>query len=259
MITLSGTIFLADVSKNELRQLDDPDNRISIFEMHDIGTGYAFEYDARSKNIADAFSESTSHTEIVLPQLVNLDPEGIAEKYGYHPEEIKGKTDFEVMVNQAALEQRLNGRLITIDIDGHVFYVDIRMGMLRPKDDFSAKGIIFDEVSHYLDNEGTAYQIPYNTQRHSFQEIDYEKVTEIPKDLLAIEFPHQRFLDPVGYNRKHGWELKACLKETGIHSHFTAKTLDWKDTRIHEVIADNLKKQRESMTKVPSIRRGRRM
>lgn len=93
-LTLSGTIFLVDVSKNELRQQYNPENRISIFEMRDTETGYAFEYDVQSKNAADTFSESADQTTITIPYLVDLDPIGMAEKHGFSPEEIKGKPIF---------------------------------------------------------------------------------------------------------------------------------------------------------------------
>ncbi|MGJ1359996.1 hypothetical protein ACR79K_25155 [Sphingobacterium siyangense] len=46
-------------------------------------------------------------------------------------------------INQEAYDLRVNkGMLPTIDIAGHTFYVDIRMDMLRPKDDFLSKGIV---------------------------------------------------------------------------------------------------------------------
>jgi len=35
-----------------------------------------------------------------------------------------------------ALDERLLGKLPTVDIDGQIFYVDYRLGQLRPKDDF---------------------------------------------------------------------------------------------------------------------------
>ena len=49
--------------------------------------------------------------------------------------------------NQEAYDMRVNkGMLPTIDIAGHTFYVDIRMDMLRPKDDFLSKGIVFSDI-----------------------------------------------------------------------------------------------------------------
>lgn len=159
---------------------------------------------------------------------------------------------------QEALEKRLNGKLVTMDINGHLFYVDIPMGMLRPKDDFMASGIKFDELSNYLNEMRTAYQIPYDPKKHSFQQIDYRTVTEIPKELLIIEFPHQRILDPVGYSRKYGLDLKECLQETGFRSHFTAKKVEGTHRGTSLILAETLKQQ-AAKTKTKPKRKGRRI
>lgn len=250
IFSILGTDFLVDVTKPELREKTNPENTVSFFEMHDLGNGYLFDYRPKDKSIAPLFSDEEENLTIRLPQLVELDPVGMAERYGKTLAEIQGKSDFEIMVDQLALQQRLQGRLPTIDIAGHIFYVDIRMDKLRPKDDFFSNGIVFSEVDHYYNDEREAYIMPYNPSTHEFQELDYDIITAFPKELIAIEFPHERMLDPVGVNRKGGWEDTFELKETPVKTHFIAKTLDWKDTDIGETIKENLTKEAEKQKRI---------
>lgn len=158
-----------------------------------------------------------------------------------------------------AYDLRVNkGVLPTIDIAGHTFYVDIRMDMLRPKDDFLSKGIVFDEIDHYFSEERNAYLIPYDPKKHEFRELDYDNLVSIPKDLIAVEFPFQKELDLIGWNRKGGWDIKEDLKPTGIKLHFEAKIVPWKETYINDIIKDNLdrlkdKSEKEKRQSKPSV------
>lgn len=241
-IKIEGTEFQLDVGKLLLVQKGNPENTISFFEMEDKGNGYSFDYDRRSRNIPDLGYRESDITTIHLFQLVEMDPQGMAEKYGLSLENMDGKDDFDLMVDQAALKQRQKGRLTTIEIEGHTFYVDIPMDRLRPKDDFLSKGIVFSEIDHYYEEEKQLYSIPYNASKHEFQEVDFENLTELPKGLILIEFPYERILDPIGFNRKHGVDPLWGLKETGIKSHFEARKVDWKETGLEEMIEENRKR-----------------
>jgi len=154
------------------------------------------------------------------------------------------------MVDQYAFDLRLNkGRLPTVDIAGHLFYVDIRMDMLRPKDDFLSNGIVFDEIDHYFSEDRNAYLIPYDPKKHEFRELDYDKITDFPKDLIAVQFPFQKDLDPIGWNRHGGWDIKDDLKKIGVKSHFIAQTIPWQQTYLPEIIKENLKRQQKQAKK----------
>ena len=158
-------------------------------------------------------------------------------------DEIKGKTDFELMVDPKAFDKRVNkGMLPTVDIAGHTFYVDIRMDMLRPKDDFLSNGIVFSSIENFFDEERQLYFVPYHPKAHEFREIDYETITKIPKDLIVVSFPNERVLDPIGWNRHHGFELIDGLKEKGLKIHFTAKKASWEDIYVPQIIKENLDK-----------------
>ncbi len=196
--TIEGTDFIVDVANLQLREKENPQNTIKVFDMSDFGDRYTFHYNPRIKNIPGQRAEYNNSIIIEMPELVKLDPQGMSEKYNVA--NVDGKTDFDLMVDQEALHTRIKlGKLPTIDIAGHTFYADARIDLLRPKDDFMTMGIKFSDIQPYCFED--RYIIPYNPKTHEFQEPNYNTITEYPKDLLVIEFPHERILDPVGWNR----------------------------------------------------------
>lgn len=224
-LLIEGTTFIADINTFEYRDKSDPGNKIELREMQDNEEGgYVVLY---------------KHKELLLPEFVELDPEGMAKKYNVSVDEVKKHDDFYFMVDQKAFEIRMQGQLPTLEIDGHTFTVDIRMNMLRSATDFASKGISFDEIDHYYSEEKDAYIIPYDPVKKEFRELDYENLFSIPKDLIAVEFPFQNKLDPIGWNRAGGWDLKEDLKWLGVKTHFEAKTIPWEQTYIVDIIRDN--------------------
>ncbi|MDN3706686.1 hypothetical protein QW060_22245 [Myroides ceti] len=187
-------------------------------------------------------------------------PNNIEDAKAYIDWAVKIREEMEMAIKpENAYDLRVNkGVLPTIDIAGHTFYVDIRMDMLRPKDDFLSKGIVFDEIDHYFSEERNAYLIPYDPKKHEFRELDYNNLVSVPKDLIAVEFPFQKELDLIGWNRKGGWDIKEDLKPTGIKLHFEAKIVSWKETYINDIIKDNLnrlkdKSEKEKLQSKPSV------
>lgn len=221
--------FIVDVDKSELRDKANPTQVYSIFDMVDRGDGYSFEY----------YDQATGKTiGIDIPPLVVLDPEGMALKYQIA--DIRGKDDFQVMVDQEALYRRIElGELPTVSIAGHLFYADARIDLLRPKDDYSTMGICFSDLDYCYQEENNSYGFPYNPSTHQVHHLDYDNVLEYPKDLLFIEIPHERTLDPIGWDRRHGWDEIELLKKTGLKMHFEAKIIPWHKTGIDELIARN--------------------
>lgn len=250
-IIIEGTEFHVDVNKLQLSEKGNPKNTISIFNMRDLGDGYKFWYGLQEKNIPHLYSSNEKIT-VTIPELVTLDPQGMAAKY--NAADITGKSDFDLMVDQEALRKRIRlGQLPTVDIAGHIFYADARIDLLRPKDDYTTMGIRFSEIEHYFDKEKKCYIIPYNPTTHQFEELDYDTITEYPKELLAVEFPHEYTLDPIGWNRHNGFAETQNLKRTGLKLEFTARTIPWNETGIDETIKENLKRlQPEKIKSGPS-------
>lgn len=243
-ISIEGTEFLVDVFKAELREKMNPVNRISFFYMKDVGTGYIIDYSPFFKNVPLTSSEKT--IPIVIPQMISLDPEGMAKKYNLPLREVQNKTDFELMVDQNAFDQRVNkGILPTIDIEGHPFYVDLKMDMLRPKDDFGSKGIVFSEIENYYDMDERAYTIPYNLKKHEFEKLDFVNIKNIPEDIIAVSFPSERILDRIGWNRKFGFDLIHGLKIVGLTMDHKAKNIPWNRTPLPDIIRDNIERERK--------------
>lgn len=241
-VNIKGTDFIIDVDKIELREKSNPTNTISFFDMTDYGDNYEFAYGLQSKNIPNIFSNEPMVL-VGLDEMVKLDPVGMAEKYRCKVEDIHLKSDFELMVDQEAYEKRKMGILPTIAIAGYTFFVDIRMGMLRPLNDFASTGIVFKQIGTYYQDDKETYLIPYNPATRSFQEFNYHGITEYTKDVIAIEFPHEKFLDPIGYNNLIGLPEKSRLKELNLKSHFVASVIPWKQTPLEDIIQDNKKKQ----------------
>lgn len=171
--------------------------------------------------------------------------------------EILSSPEYDYRVNK--------GILPTIEIAGHLFYVDMRMDKLRPKDDFLSNGISFSDIDDYFSEERNAYLIPYDPKKHEFRELDYENLLSIPKDLIAVEFPFQQTLDPIGWNRQNGWDILDDVKPKDIIPHFKAKIIPWEQTYILDIIKDNKKliqqKQKNEKPKPLSVKKskGRKM
>lgn len=137
-----------------------------------------------------------------------------------------------------------------LDIAGHTFYVDILMDKLRPKDDFKSKGISFTEIKDYYDHDRRAYVIPYNPTTKEFQQDDVFKMTELPKDTVVVQFPHQYELDIVGWYKKHGTPF---LRQQFPKLHYEARTLPWEETNVIEHIKLNKKEQELKAEQKPSV------
>lgn len=240
---LEGTEFFVDVTRFQLIEKENSHNVIPFSKMEDHGDCYRFDYNTTIKNIPEY--PNRRDAEIEIPEFVVMDPEGMARKYSITVDEVKNKTDFDFMVDQKEFDLRAKmGRLPTIEIAGHLFYVDMRMDKLRPKNDFGAYGISFSDIDDHFSEERNSYIIPYDPKKREFRDLDYENITSIPKDLIVIEFPFQQVLDPVGWNRQGGWDIKEDLKHIRIKSHFTAKIVPWEQTYIVDIIKDNLERMK---------------
>ena len=215
--------------------------------MFYLGHGYQFHYDTAAKNLAGlesglSFKEDGTVKKITIPNLTQLDPSGMAERYRTTVENIKEKTDFELTIQPGSLlDLRWNQRKLPIlKIAGHPFFVDIAANRLRPKDDFKSKGISLDQINGYYDRLAHAYIFPYNPKTHEFQEIDHLSITELPKDIIVVKFSHLQLLDRVGWNVKYGFAPFYCIREKEFQMQFKAQTLPWAQTNIPTSIKLNL-------------------
>lgn len=150
------------------------------------------------------------------------------------------------IVDRSAFDLRVNKeQLPVIDIAGHPFFVDLRVDMLRPKDDFLSEGIVFSDIENYYDEYARTYTIPYDPKKRQFAEIDHLHIEAFPKDLIAVSFPHERLLDPLGWNRVNGYDLTHGLEKTGLKLNFTAEVVPWEKTYLSYIVADNKKQSKK--------------
>lgn len=173
-------------------------------------------------------------------------------------------------IDQDAFDKRINkGILPTVEINNHIFYVDLSMDKLRPKDDFASDGINFAEIEDYYNEERDIYIIPYIPKTKGTGHIDYETITQIPQDQIVIELPPKEILDPIGWNRLHGYDLSMGLKNKKVQMNFKAKTAKWDDIYVPEKIKENLEifknsskenvKQKTTGSKDSKIIKGRKI
>jgi hypothetical protein len=234
-LSIEGTTFIVDVQKEELIQKDQPENSISFNEMLYSKKGYQFDYDKGLKNIPISFIKDpiTVH----VPNMTELDPSAMAEKYHLSEAEIIGKTDLDIIVDQEQLALRERGHLPVLEISGHPFYVDLAMDTLRPKDDFLANGIRFAEIDNYFMEEANVYRIPYHPATHAVEDLDIENIKAIPEGIVVVDIPLPSELDPVAFARINGFKQEQILREHPIQLQMKAREVSWEDTPIKEIIA----------------------
>ena len=251
-IQIEGTEFIIDVLREELREKNNPQNVMPITDMRYTGNnnGYFFYYDLGTKNIVDEskivdLSYIDDFPRVEIPELTRIDPLGMAEKYRRPLKEVIGKSDLDLMIAPGSpLDLRLNkGILPTLDIAGHTFYVDLQMYKLRPKDDFRSKGIGFDQIQQYYDDERQAYVIPYNPATREFQQHNTSALTELPKDFIMVRFPHAAEMDEPGWAKKCGLSLPNFKSLESFQMHHEARILPWEETDVPMHIKRNTAEQ----------------
>lgn len=247
-----GTEFIVDVNQLELREKGNPKNVISISDMDEKAVqGYRFWYNPNNKSLTTYAEQRAKLAEI--PDFIKLDPTGMAKKHNISEDKITEMDDFKLMVNQDAFDKiAYNGIIPTIDIAGHTFYIDLLNDKLHPKDDVWSRGIIFSELKYYYSYKDNAFTIPYNQRTHTFQEVSLN-VKEIPEDLIVVQIPNKRTLDPIRQNRSGNLNSSDYLKKEGVHLHYEAKVIPWHQTRFAETIKRNNSQQVKPEQK-PSIK-----
>jgi hypothetical protein len=239
--------FFVDVDKLELRQTDNPANTISFLEMEDWGTHYRLFYD----NISKGYSPATHPfvTEVEVPPLVELDLAGMSLKYGISEDQIKGKTDFEVMVDQELLAMRRQGHLPKISVCGEGFFIDVRLHQLRHAEDF------FPQINLKaldLSENGETYCGFYHPLIRQTVAIDPE-LTELPGGVVMIEIPNELQLDPVGAARLYGLDEKDILRRYPLKKLTEAKVIPLSATGLPSLAESNRQlqqQQRQQKTRV---------
>lgn len=237
---IEGTDFIVDVNQMAFIEKNNSENKFFFYQMQDLDSAYDVDYDPLTKNIYEGDYKDNNYIRIQTPSMTELDPEGMALKYNVPIENIASRTDEDVMISSEALQQRLMGKLNTIEIEGHPFNVDFRMGYLRPHDDFSTQGISLNTLDYtepYNETNKTIHL--YDPKKHELYEPDLSTLTVLPKGIVVIELPQLMDLDPVGYARKFNWEIKEILLQANFQSQMKARTIPLKDSIVPKIMEEN--------------------
>lgn len=231
-----GLSFLVDIDKQVLRQTNDSSHEISfITQMVDRGDHYLIAFDLNQKKVAEDIFAHDQIEPIVVPPMIALDPEGMSEKYGVPIDQLAGKTDFEVIVDQDALARRDQGVLPTIDIAGEQFTIDLRLRELRHTEFFFP---VLSLKSFDLTDDGWHYVAFYEPIMKQVVNID-PKLTEFPNGVIQIRLPNEIGLDPVGTATKYGMNTRELLRRHPIQKGLKAEVIPLSETNIPAMIQRN--------------------
>ncbi|MGF7080460.1 hypothetical protein [Mucilaginibacter sp. UYCu711] len=233
---IGDTHFIVDIDKQVLREFQRPENEISfINHMADLQTHYELRYDPRINSVAQENMPDSQVRLIRVPQLTTLAPEQMALKYDCTVEELKGKPDFEVMVDQQLLAMRRHGLLPKIDIHGEHFIVDLRMEELRHAVNFFP---ILSLKRFELDKDGDHFEAFYHPITKQIVEID-PKILELPDQVVKIIIPAEIGLDPVSAARIYGIDERELLRRYPIQKDLKAEIIPLSETGIPALIQRN--------------------
>lgn len=236
--------FSINIKKNTLDLIEIPFIELSIYDMRYTQEGYKFNYDPTSYSILGQYDkfENKKHIQVVMPHLCTLAPNEVAKQYRLQLHEVIGKMDYDIMQDKRGVFDRQMGRLPIIIIEGHDFYVDYKMQRIQPLGNYISSGISFEDLDQNYNEEINRSVFPYNPKTQEIAKIDYDTITSIPKDLVAISIPHFHKLDPFAYARQTGFSLAEILKETPQKSKTIAKTISWEKFGLTDVIEKNKKR-----------------
>jgi hypothetical protein len=236
MFSIGTAHFIVDIDKQVLREFQRPENEISfIRDMQDKQTYYELRFDPQINSAAHEHLSDNKVQIIHVPQMTELDPQNMSLKYGCTAEQLKGKPDFEVIVDQEALALRHNGLLPRIDISGEAFVVDLRMQELRHAANFYP---IISLKSFELTNDGWNYEAHYHPVMKQVVEID-PKLLEFPEGVVKIKIPNEIGLDPVSAARIYGMNERELLRRYPIQKDLKAEIIPLSETNIPALIQRN--------------------
>ncbi|WP_142685749.1 hypothetical protein [Chitinophaga polysaccharea] len=219
--------FYVDVDNNRLFQKGNEDNVLRFDDMEYCPTGYVARINPECMSQANHFSKQI--VEEPIEHMVKLDPERMAKKYGTSVDKLP-VSDGLLTYNKDNLVRRVMGELPRMMIYGHEFIIDLRLGLLRPVDDFRTMGIVIDEL--LMDASGSVYQCLYDFNMHTIAIPDMS-ITSIPKNIIPIEIPNDDTLDPFFCAKKYS-ELNGLSRQYPIGKAEVANAIDWEKTEMSQ-------------------------
>ncbi|MFB9843966.1 PAS domain-containing protein [Mucilaginibacter ginsenosidivorans] len=255
ILDIHGTAFELDLEKQALLRADDRDTEISfIKQMTDHGDRYTFFYDTVARCAIDEPYEESRVRLVEIPPLHVLDPDGMAARYGKSPEELQGKTDFEIICDPDTLKQRREGILPQIDLAGEAFIVDLQLHELRNAKFFFP---VISLKSFELTNDGWHYEAFYEPLMKQVVTID-PGILEFPEGIIKIKIPNELGLDPVATAKAYGLDERNLLRRYPISKDLKAEIIPLSETEIPRLIRQNKDKLRREHEQIMQRAKPRR-
>lgn len=101
IIVIEGTEFIVDVTNEQLRERDRPENTLDIKKMSSKGftKGYTFDYNVKTRNFPNERTDPRNDIkEIEIEDFCRIDPFGMALKYDISVEKVKISNDLELAI-----------------------------------------------------------------------------------------------------------------------------------------------------------------
>ncbi|MBK1439806.1 hypothetical protein JHJ32_07415 [Parapedobacter sp. ISTM3] len=241
--------FTVEVDNGLLRNIENSREVLGFSFMEDKGTHYLlYRYPDTGVQMPPSFASNVqAYTETEVPQMVKLDPEGVASKYGIEIDKLPER-DLDLVGNAELFELREQGVLPTVEIHGHIFHVYLRTGYLQPKDDYTTLGIPLSKLGY--DPSGTRYMFIYDTEKHTLFETDWDELTAIPKEAIPIALPFDKVLDPYYVAEKNGWikypdMSRSWFNEFPVRYNLVAQVLPWDETFVPDLIKENVERKKQ--------------
>lgn len=207
-----GAVFLIDAGQRTLIQNGTfPPNIIELDKLPKFKGEHVMVYDWEKHNHLDvplkkAF-KSDDRELILLPKELTALAQTPADEECDRINLESRENGYGFSLANQALNDRLMGKLPTLEMAGHTFYIDVRLWELRLKDD-PLTSISLDEISPY-EQDGKATFL-YSPGTRSVFHPDW-RATGIPDGVVAVQTPSIVHLDPVGlaryFNKQDGYYL----------------------------------------------------
>lgn len=197
---IAGVPFRVDVDYNLLRHPEKQELAYRFFrDIIDIGGSYRLLLDRATLRALDPelpVAAEGGSLIVDLPQMVALDPEGMAEKYGCTQAALP-RYDRDLQNNEDLLWRRQAGKPAAIMIGADQFFADTDNGYLvgpgmEAKDWLNVNAMPTDYWN-------TCYHCLYDPTTRKQYKPGREEV--IPEGILALEIPHLAFSDSYNYRR----------------------------------------------------------
>jgi hypothetical protein len=217
IIKIEGTRFIVDLRNNRLCEQQNPVNEMSFSHMKYRDSGYLVNYDLIFRNINNDF-KGGEVIEINLPHKTVLDPNTMASLYGTTADEIKLKSDFEIIVDQRLYLQRSRGKVPTIDLAGNLYHFYIGFAM-EPKNKRLPKLPLTKFFGQCYSKTMIAY---YNRDTGEIVSPDAPEFKSQAASIVFLELPWIPAIDPYGMAKLQHWEVKDYLLKCPLKKHITA-------------------------------------